>query len=62
MGVVEGVSKFLLTTPTLVPFAIGDNKLFMTKLSYHNYWFEQFAITRFATKQITFFGHKMVCL
>lgn len=62
MGVVEGVCKFLLSTPTLIPFAIGNNKLFMTKLSYHNFWFEQFAVTRFATKQITFFGNKIICL
>jgi len=34
-GVVEGAVKYLLRDPTLVPVAIGYNKLWLCKLSYH---------------------------
>lgn len=40
MGVVEGAIKYLMFNPTLVPFAIGGNKLWMCKLSYYDKYFK----------------------
>jgi hypothetical protein len=34
-SVTEGVLKFLNTSPTLVPFATSENKMWLCKLSYH---------------------------
>lgn len=34
-SVTEGILKFLNTSPTLVPFASSENKLWLCKLSYH---------------------------
>ena len=36
IGVLEGLVKFLQTTPTLVPVMMGHNKLYLVKLSYQN--------------------------
>ena len=62
MGVIEGVCKFLLSTPTLVPFAVGDNKMYFAKLSYKDYYYSAFNNSPFRTKEITFFGHKILSL
>lgn len=40
IGVLEGLVKFLQTTPTLVPVMMGHNKLYLVKLSYQNYYYE----------------------
>lgn len=42
LGVIEAAVKFLATNPTLVPFAIGHNKLYMCKLAYHKKYLELF--------------------
>jgi hypothetical protein len=42
LGVVEAAVKYLDKSPTLVPFAIGQNKLYMCKLSYHKKYLELF--------------------
>lgn len=62
MGVIEGVCKFLQTTPTLVPFAVGDNKMYFAKLSYKDYYYNAFNNSPFRSKEITFFGHKILSL
>ena len=36
LGVIEGVVKFLDSKPTLIPFAIGHNKLYLSKLSFNH--------------------------
>jgi hypothetical protein len=60
MSVVEGVCKYLLNYPTLIPIAIGQNKLYMCKLSWHDYYFTQINMSRFRTKESKFFGHNLI--
>ena len=60
MSVVEGVCKYLLTYPTLIPIAVGQNKLYMCKLSWHDYYYNQLNMSRFRTKETKFFGHKLI--
>jgi hypothetical protein len=60
LGVLEGAVKFLLLEPTLIPFAIGYNKLFLCKLSYYEQYFsafEQFSLKR---KVVDFLGNRLV--
>lgn len=61
-GVIEGVCRFLMLQPVLVPFALGFNKLFMCKLSYHNYYINLFASHPNFFKRVEFFGHDMISL
>lgn len=60
LGVIEGVNMFLGARPTLVPFAIGFNKLFMCKLSYQYSYFDAFVNHKLKTKITRFYGHKLV--
>lgn len=62
LGVFEGAVKYLLSEPTLMPFAIGYNKLFLCKLSYHEQYFSAFE--KFALKQkiVEFLGTRLVAL
>lgn len=62
LGVIEGVNLFLSGRPTLVPFAIGHNKLYLCKLSYQSAYFELFRTLDFATKIVRFHGHALVAL
>ena len=41
-GVTEGYIKYSMTHPTIVPFAMGHNKLYLCKLSHHEYYFNLF--------------------
>jgi hypothetical protein len=41
-GVTEGYIKYSMTYPTIVPFAMGHNKLYLCKLSHHEYYFNLF--------------------
>ena len=62
LGVIEGLTKYLESKPTLVPFAIGHNKLYLSKFSYQNYYFEEFKKLDLFTKTVEFFGHKVAGL
>jgi hypothetical protein len=62
LGVIEGASIFLKTRPTLLPFAIGSNKLFLSKISYYPYYFKLFANSQFNTKIVSFFGYPIVAM
>ncbi len=62
LGVIEGIGRYLDTYPTLVPFAIGHNKLYLSKMSFQNYYFNLFSNTSFATKTVAFYGHNIVAL
>ncbi|HEY0846589.1 MAG TPA: class I SAM-dependent methyltransferase [Noviherbaspirillum sp.] len=59
-GVVEGAGRYLSTYPTLVPFAIGHNKLYLCKLSYQNFYMQLFSRTPLASKTVRFYGHTIV--
>lgn len=41
-GVTEGYIKYSMTYPTIVPFAMGHNKLYLCKLTHHQYYFDLF--------------------
>jgi len=62
LGVLEGVSIFLKNRPTLIPFAIGSNKLFLSKVSSNPYYFNLFANSYFNTKIVSFFGYPIVAM
>ena len=62
LGVMEGTVKFLQSSPTLVPFAIGHNKLYMCKLSYHEFYYNLFLRSNLARKTQRYFGYPLVSL
>jgi hypothetical protein len=41
-GVLEGLVKFIENKPTLIPVAMGYNKMYLCKMSFHQYYIEQF--------------------
>lgn len=59
-GVIEGVVSYLNNKPSLIPFAIGWNKLFMAKLSYHKYYYDAFKNTEIVQNTTNFFGYDVV--
>lgn len=61
-GVVEGAVTFLREKPTLVPFAIGHNKLLLSKLSYRSYYFNLFNKSALKSKVVNFFSYPLVAL
>lgn len=62
LGVIEGAGRYLDTRPTLVPFAIGHNKLYMSKLSYQSYYYNLFARAGLLVKPVLFHGHTIAAL
>lgn len=62
MGVLEGTLEYLRSYPTLVPFSIGCNKLFLCKMSYHPYYINHMKKYGGHNKQYgrKFFGHDIV--
>jgi hypothetical protein len=63
LGVIKGCVVFLLSKPTLVPFAIGHNKLFLCKLSHAHRYAALFAASPFMTKpKLRFAGRDLVAL
>ena len=59
LGVMDGLVQYLSDHPTLVPFAIGHNKMFLCKYSYHQRYLDTASKSRSATKLIEFMGHKL---
>ena len=59
IGVMDGLVEYLNSHPTLVPFALGHNKLFLCKYPYHQKYLEISQKSRSATKLVEFMGHKM---
>lgn len=62
LGVIEGAVAFLNQKPTLIPFAIGSNKLFLAKLTYKSQYFELLSKSPYKSKIVNFFGHPIVAL
>lgn len=60
LGVIEGAVRFLMTAPTLVPFAIGGNKLYLAKLSYYAHYFSLVNDSKLKTKIVKFVGRDIV--
>jgi hypothetical protein len=63
LGVIEGTITFLQTRPTLVPVAIGYNKLFLANFSFAEKYCQLFLGLPNATKYpVRFCGHDIVGL
>lgn len=62
MGVIEGVVRFLDRKPTLIPFALGHNKLYMAKLSHAEYYKTLFSSSPLFVNYTGFFGHTISLL
>lgn len=62
MSVIEGLTKYLIQSPPLIPFAVGNNKMFLCKMSYHPYYIQRMIESPFHTKTSKFFGHNLVSL
>lgn len=62
LGVIEGAVRYLSTYPTLVPFAIGHNKLYLCKMSYHERYLTEMTRSRLFTKLVEFCGHRVAAL
>ena len=60
LGVIEGACAFLTERPTLIPFAIGFNKLFFCKLSFHNNYLSALRSNYSDAKLVHFFGHQLI--
>jgi hypothetical protein len=59
LGVMDGLVEYLRTFPTLVPFAIGHNKLFLCKYPYHQKYLNTVARSEFGIELITFMGYQL---
>lgn len=59
LGVMDGLVQYLTDFPTLVPFAVGHNKMFLCKYSYHQKYLDTASKSKSATKLIEFMGHKL---
>jgi hypothetical protein len=62
LGVLEGTVSFLNTKPTLMPFAMGYNKLFFAKSAYRQYYYDALLNSEFNKGTQRFFGHDIVML
>jgi hypothetical protein len=60
-GVLEGLVTYLQDKPTLVPVAVGHNKLYLAKVSYKDYYLNHFKNLDFGgPKEVRkFFGHEI---
>jgi len=56
-GVTEGYIKYSMTYPTIVPFAMGHNKLYLCKLSHYEYYFNLFK--HLSSGQTKFTGYQV---
>lgn len=56
-GVTEGYIKYSMTYPTIVPFAMGHNKLYLCKLSHYQYYFNLFK--KLSSGQTKFTGYQV---
>ena len=59
LGVIGGVTEYLRTHPTLVPFAIGYNKLFLCKMSYHSKYIEELKNNPYSQQLVTFMDKEL---
>lgn len=62
LGVLEGAVTYLNSKPTLTPFAIGQNKLLFSKISYRDCYFDIFKNSNLCTKHAIFFGYPVIAL
>ncbi len=61
-GVTEGVVRYMQSFPTLVPVAMGHNKLYMCKMSYHGFYLSLFERCPLAVRRVSFCGWSVIAL
>lgn len=62
-SVTEGIMKYLMTNPTLVPFATSKNKMWMSKISWKKRYYEFSKLASgFQKTETKFFGHEIIDL
>jgi len=59
LGVMDGLVEYLRSFPTLIPFAIGHNKLFLCKYPYHSQYLEVVGKSAFGIELVTFMGYQL---
>lgn len=59
LGVMDGLVEYLRSFPTLIPFAIGHNKLFLCKYPYHGRYLEVVEKSAFGIELVTFMGYQL---
>lgn len=59
LGVMDGLVEYLRAFPTIVPFAIGHNKLFLCKYTYHEKYLKTVEESEFGIELITFMGYQL---
>jgi hypothetical protein len=62
LGVTEGCVKFIMGSPTLIPFAVGFNKMLFCKLSYHAYYCSLLKNAGLVERPQKFFGYEVMAL
>ena len=63
LGVYEGLARYLQTSPTLVPLMMGHNKLYLVKMTYKNYYFNECQQLPLEGRfNLNFWGHDIVSL
>ena len=55
----DGLVEYLRSFPTLIPFAIGHNKLFLCKYPYHSQYLEVVKKSAFGIELVTFMGYQL---
>lgn len=60
LGPLEATFYWLNSYPTLVPFAMGCNKLFMCKITYYQLYYDAFINSPVSLGPGIFFGHNIV--
>jgi hypothetical protein len=56
LGVVEGVCRYLMRSPTIFPFAINSNKLFLCRMSAYKYYLQAFSEFSVPPQRAELFG------
>jgi len=59
-SVTEGITKYLNTYQTLVPFATSNNKMWMCNMSYKPFYLNLCKTAPFSMKSVKFYGHDII--
>ena len=63
LGVIEGAVRYLLTKPTLIPFAVGYNKMLLANLSHAGRYYDMMASSPLCKKVgVDICGYKVIAM
>ena len=60
LGVIEGVCRYMMRAPSIIPFALTSNKLLFARLSAYKFYLDVFRDSGFPQKTVEFFGKVLV--